>query len=66
MTLEKDYYSIEQVAEMLQVHYNTVRRWILSGDIPAAKLCDTWRIKKSDLEMFFDVNRIKPAEPKTV
>lgn len=66
MTLEQDYYTIEQVAELLQVHYQTVRRWILSGDIPAAKLCDTWRIKKTDLDMFFDTNRIKAEDTKAV
>jgi excisionase family DNA binding protein len=46
-------YTIEQAAEVLQVNYYTMRRWIAEGRIKAVKLGGRlWRIQESDLEAF--------------
>ena len=45
--------TIEDVAELFQVSAKTVRRWILAGDLPAAKLGNQWRMHPKDVERFF-------------
>ena len=45
--------TIGDVAELFQVSAKTVRRWILAGDLPAAKLGNQWRIAASDAKRFF-------------
>jgi len=51
--LEKDYYTIYQVAELLSFHHQTIRRMIKSGELPAKQYSGReWRIRKVDLEKF--------------
>lgn len=54
--LEKDYYTIYQVAELLSFHHQTIRRMINSGELPAKKYGKEWRIRKMDLEQFTQPN----------
>lgn len=42
-------YTLKQAAEYLQVHVNTVRRWVKQGIIPAFKVGKFWRIYGRDL-----------------
>ena len=44
--------TLEQAAELLQLNYSTVRRYVMKGIIPGAKLGKTWRIVESDLKAF--------------
>lgn len=45
------YLTAKQVAKLLQLAPNTVRRMCSEGDIPAAKLGpQQWRIRSSDLD----------------
>lgn len=51
--LQKDYFTIYEVAELLGFHHNTVRRMIKSGELKATQFNNReWRIKKTDLEAF--------------
>ena len=43
---------IATAAEFLRVSEKTVRRWIRSGELPAAKLGGQWRIRPVDLSDF--------------
>lgn len=43
-------YSVEEVAEYLQVSTETVRRYCRTGKIKATKLGNTYRIRRSDVE----------------
>jgi excisionase family DNA binding protein len=46
-------YSIKEVAAMISVHPNTVKRWIGSGELPAVRLSHNLvRIRREDLEAF--------------
>ena len=48
--MEDEYLSPAQVAEQLQVTTVTVRRWIASGELPAAKAGPRkWRIRRADV-----------------
>jgi excisionase family DNA binding protein len=44
--------TIEETAATCQVSIKTVRRWIDSTELPAAKLGAQWRIRPKDLAHF--------------
>ena len=55
-SMEKEqYYTIEEVAEMLKVAYLTVYRWIQAGKLNAVKAGKQYRIKKDDLDSFLKI-----------
>jgi excisionase family DNA binding protein len=48
----EQYYSIEEVANMLKVAYLTVYRWVQAGKLKAVKAGKQYRIGKKDLDAF--------------
>lgn len=50
--LQRDFYTIYEVAELLGFHHQTVRRMIKAGELPAKQFGRVWRIRKADLEAF--------------
>lgn len=48
-------YSIEEVASMLGVNRNTVRRMLIRGELKGIKVGRLWRIKESDLREFLGI-----------
>lgn len=52
---EEKYYTIEQIAEMLQVVYMTVYRWIQDGKLECVKAGKQYRIKQSQLDKFLNM-----------
>lgn len=50
------FYTVAQVAELLQVNPETVRRWIRSGELRGLGLGDKagYRIEQSDLRDFIE------------
>lgn len=56
--MEKEqYYTIEEVAEMLKVAYLTVYRWIQAGKLKAVKAGKQYRIKKEDVDKFLELKK---------
>jgi len=56
--IEKEqYYTIEEIAEMLKVAYLTVYRWIRSGRLEAVKAGKQYRISKGILDAFLKGNK---------
>lgn len=51
---KEEYYTIEEVAEMLKVVYLTVYRWIQEKKLIAYKAGKQYRIKKQDLDKFIE------------
>jgi excisionase family DNA binding protein len=49
MTVEP-WVSLVDVAKHLDVHVETVRRWVLSEAMPAAKIGKAWRFKISEVD----------------
>ena len=41
---------IEEVAEHLKVHIDTIRSWIRKGEMPAHKVGKLWRFKISEID----------------
>jgi len=56
--LNRDFYTPYEVADLLGFHYNTVRRMIKDGELPATKISRSWRIRKVDLEKFVTPSNI--------
>lgn len=54
--MNTDYYTIEQIAEKLQVVPTTVRAWIRDGELPALYLSGKRNVRVSgdDLNEFLD------------
>lgn len=52
--IDEKFYTIEQVAEMLQVVYLTVYRWIQDEKLKAVKAGKQYRIRQSDLDKFLE------------
>ena len=53
------YLTAEQVAERLQVHPRTVKRWLQAGELNGYQLGDRagWRVSEDDLTAFLDKRR---------
>jgi len=50
--IDNDLLTIEQVAQILNLHSKTIRRYISEGSINANKMGGQWRIKTEDLKKF--------------
>ena len=52
----REWMTVKEVATELQVHEETVRRWIRDGELPVADLGGKagYRIKRGDLDAFLD------------
>ena len=57
--MEKDFYTVYEVAEMLRVSDRTIRKHIEQGVLRALKVGTVYRIMKEDLDDYFE--RIKTA-----
>lgn len=58
--------TINQVAEIVQVHRKTVEDWVLSGKLAAYQLTEggRYRIRPKDLETFRAQRQVKPRATK--
>lgn len=52
MNFTKDYYSLHEVADLLSVHYQSVRAWVKAGKLRAVKLGKVYRVSKEALHEF--------------
>ena len=61
---DQTWLSVQDVVEKLDVHEQTVRRWIKSGELTAYLLGDRagYRIAAADLQVFMDRRRVVPVE----
>ena len=56
------YYTVEQMAEMMQVHVETIRNYIKDGRLGAFKIGKEYRITEKDLFDYVEKHRKKPKE----
>ena len=54
--LEEKWYTVEQIATLIQVHEQTVRRWLRDGDLAGRNFGGKtgWRVRESALKEFLD------------
>ena len=56
--LKKEFYSREELAELLSVVPRTIDRWTKSGDLKAYKLGRVVRFRRDDIESFLKESKI--------
>ena len=56
------FYTIKDVAKMLQVHSETIRRYVLSGKLEAFKAGGEWRITDQHIKNFIEKNTNRKGE----
>ena len=47
-----EFYTMKQISDMLNVHINTVQKWISSGKLLHYKIGQSVRVNKEDLHSF--------------
>jgi len=50
--MKETYFTVEQIAQMLQMHPKTVQRYIREGKLRAVKVGKGWRVSGHDLSVF--------------
>ena len=50
--MQEVYYTVEQIAQKLQMHPKTVQRYIREGKLRAVKVGKGWRVSGHDLSVF--------------
>lgn len=61
-SVNEEFYSIKEVAELLKVAYLTVYRWIRAGKLTAFQVGKQYRVNKIDYEAFVKINKVKVKE----
>ena len=55
--MTKDYYTVEEISHMLNIHPKTLQRYIREGRLRATKIGKSWRVAGHDLSVFVESNR---------
>lgn len=55
--MEDKFYTINQVAEILDMHHKTIRNFISDGKLRANKIGKQWRVSDDDLNSFMKNNK---------
>ena len=50
--MNKEYYTVQQIAQLLDLHEKTIQRYIREGKIKAQKVGKSWRVTKENLDEF--------------
>ncbi|EAC5804349.1 TPA_asm: helix-turn-helix domain-containing protein [Listeria monocytogenes] len=64
--MEDKFYTINQVAEILDMHHKTIRNFITEGKLRASKVGKQWRISDDDLSSFMEKNKDQAGEEQIV
>ena len=48
----KEFHSLEEVADLLGVHYQLIYKVVRSGELPAARIGKVYRVSRRDLEAY--------------
>ncbi len=62
--MEYKFYTIDQIAELLDMHHKTIRKFITEGKLGASKVGKQWRISENDLSIFMEKNNIRMGNEK--
>ena len=61
MTNENEMMNIEEVANYLKMSERAIYEWVKLQKIPAFKLGNTWRFRKSEIDGWMESNRTGPS-----
>jgi excisionase family DNA binding protein len=54
---QSKFYRLSQIAEMLQLNEQTVRKYVREGKLKAARFGREYRVSESDLNAFYESQR---------
>lgn len=54
--MEEHFYTVKQIAQMLNIHPKTIQRYIREGRLRATKIGKSWRVTGHDLSRFTEEN----------
>lgn len=57
--MKNDFYTVEHVSKILNIHPKTIQRYIREGKLGAIKVGKGWRISGNDLSLFTERNSCK-------
>lgn len=60
--MEERYFTVEQIAQLLNIHPKTIQRYIREGRLRASKIGKSWRVTGHDLSRFTVENNNLPTE----
>ncbi len=60
--IKERFWTIDEIARLLGFHRNTVRKWIVDGELVASQIGREYRIRESDLDDFMERKQIKPKK----
>ncbi len=60
--MQKDYYTVRDIAEILQVKEKSVRHLITTGQLKASKVCNKWIVTAENLKKLIDDNETTISE----
>jgi excisionase family DNA binding protein len=63
VTIERDLYSLKEVAAKTGFSERTLVRCIKSGELPAFKLCSEWRVARADYLAWVNAGRFELDTP---
>jgi excisionase family DNA binding protein len=56
---QEEWLTVDEIADRLKVHGNTVRLWIRSGELSAVNLGGSgYRVARSDLDRFLEARKL--------
>jgi excisionase family DNA binding protein len=61
--MHENYYTVDQISNMLSIHPKTVQRYIREGKLRAAKVGKGWRISGHDLSTFIEKDNLDKPSP---
>ena len=59
-----DLLNLKEVAAILKIGRAAVQIWAKQGRIPAVKIGKSYRVRRRDLEAWFEAQRTTPTEPR--
>lgn len=56
--MEKDFYNLQEIAELLNMNLQTIRKYVRAGELKASKIGKQYIITKENLKAFIDSKQI--------
>ncbi|MDE5610740.1 MAG: helix-turn-helix domain-containing protein, partial [Odoribacter sp.] len=63
---EKDFFSIDEVAEKLSISIKSVRRMVASGELKSVKIRNLYRISREAYDDFLKSHEVIPSTPNSL
>lgn len=54
MINNNEFLTVEEAADLIRIHPETLRQWLREDKFPGAKIGDNWRIRRADIDAFFE------------